>query len=103
MSAAKTIITSNNLVQMTLSNYGFYGNNFINRKASLEYPAGQGPLTYHTASGTAQGRGDQVNFPETASTCANDDCHSLSKADDVATFEPACSSCHPDRVVDHGP
>jgi hypothetical protein len=38
----KTIITSNNLVAMTLSNYGFYGNNFTSRKASLEYPTGLG-------------------------------------------------------------
>ena len=35
-------IADGNLVQMTVTNYGFYGNNFFNRTASLEYPAGRG-------------------------------------------------------------
>jgi hypothetical protein len=30
------------LVRMTVTNYGFYGNNFFKRDASLEYPAGRG-------------------------------------------------------------
>lgn len=35
-------IADGNLVHMTVTNYGFYGNNFFNRTASLEYPAGRG-------------------------------------------------------------
>jgi hypothetical protein len=35
-------IADGNLVQMTVTNYGFYGNNFFNRSPSLEYPAGRG-------------------------------------------------------------
>jgi hypothetical protein len=35
-------IADGNLMQMTVTNYGFYGNNFFNRTPSLEYPAGQG-------------------------------------------------------------
>lgn len=31
-----------NAVAMTVTNYGFYGNNFFNRAPSLEYPAGRG-------------------------------------------------------------
>jgi hypothetical protein len=31
-----------NLVHMTFTNYGFYGNNFFSREASLEYPANRG-------------------------------------------------------------
>lgn len=31
-----------NAVAMTITNYGFYGNNFFNRAPSLEYPAGRG-------------------------------------------------------------
>lgn len=34
--------TNNNLVKMTVTNYGFYGNNFFKRDASLEYPANRG-------------------------------------------------------------
>ena len=33
---------SGNRVHMTVTNYGFYGNNFFNRSASLEYPGGRG-------------------------------------------------------------
>jgi hypothetical protein len=35
-------IADGNRVHMTATNYGFFGNNFINRTASLEYPAGLG-------------------------------------------------------------
>lgn len=38
----KTVLTTNNLVGTTLTNYGFMGNNFTARSASLEYPAGSG-------------------------------------------------------------
>ena len=31
-------VTDNNLVGMTISNYGFLGNNFVSRSPSLEYP-----------------------------------------------------------------
>jgi len=34
--------TDNNRVKMTITNYGFYGNNFFKREASLEYPANRG-------------------------------------------------------------
>jgi hypothetical protein len=34
--------TDNNLVKLTVTNYGFYGNNFFSRQASLEYPANRG-------------------------------------------------------------
>ena len=40
--AYKTYVPSNNLVGMTLTNYGFIGNNFISRAPSLEYPLGTG-------------------------------------------------------------
>lgn len=35
-------VTDNNLHAMTITNYGFTGNNFITRVASWEYPAGSG-------------------------------------------------------------
>jgi hypothetical protein len=35
-----TKVANNNLVGMTLSNYGFIGNNFISRAPSFEYPLG---------------------------------------------------------------
>ena len=35
-------IATGSRVHMTITNYGFYGNNFFNRKASLEYPANRG-------------------------------------------------------------
>lgn len=35
-------IATGSQVYMTVTNYGFYGNNFFNRKASLEYPANRG-------------------------------------------------------------
>jgi hypothetical protein len=35
-------ITDNNLVGVTITNYGFVGNNFINRSPSFEYPLGTG-------------------------------------------------------------
>ena len=38
----RQVVTSNNLMSVTLTNYGFFGNNFISRAASLEYPAGLG-------------------------------------------------------------
>lgn len=35
-------ISNNNLVGVTITNYGFVGNNFINRSPSFEYPLGSG-------------------------------------------------------------
>lgn len=35
-------ITSQNLLAVTITNYGFVGNNFFSRAASFEYPAGAG-------------------------------------------------------------
>jgi hypothetical protein len=35
-----TRITNNNLVGLTLTNYGFIGNNFVSRSPSFEYPLG---------------------------------------------------------------
>ncbi|OGF13434.1 MAG: hypothetical protein A2W00_05500 [Candidatus Eisenbacteria bacterium RBG_16_71_46] len=35
-------VTDNNLVGVTISNYGFIGNNFISRSPSFEYPLGTG-------------------------------------------------------------
>ena len=35
-------VTDSNLVGMTVTNYGFLGNNFISRSPSLEYPLGAG-------------------------------------------------------------
>lgn len=35
-------IAQGNRVGMTLTNYGFFGNNFVDRSASLEYPIGSG-------------------------------------------------------------
>lgn len=35
-------IADGNLIQMTVTNYGFHGNNFFNRTPSLEFPAGRG-------------------------------------------------------------
>lgn len=36
------VIATGSKVNMTLTNYGFYGNNFFSRDASLEYPANRG-------------------------------------------------------------
>jgi len=36
------VIATGSLVNMTITNYGFYGNNFFSRDASLEYPANRG-------------------------------------------------------------
>jgi hypothetical protein len=38
----RSVVTSNNLIAVTITNYGFWGNNFISRSPSLEYPAGSG-------------------------------------------------------------
>jgi hypothetical protein len=38
----KVRITSNNLVGLTTTNYGFFGNNFVSRSPSFEYPLGTG-------------------------------------------------------------
>jgi hypothetical protein len=38
----KVKISNNNLVGLTVSNYGFYGNNFVSRSPSFEYPLGSG-------------------------------------------------------------
>jgi hypothetical protein len=35
-------IQSGNAIAITMTNYGFYGNNFFRREASLEYPANRG-------------------------------------------------------------
>ncbi len=35
-------ITDNNLMGITVSNYGFIGNNFVSRSPSMEYPLGSG-------------------------------------------------------------
>ncbi len=40
--AYKVKISSNNLVGVTISNYGFFGNNFVSRSPSFEYPLGAG-------------------------------------------------------------
>jgi len=40
--AYRVRITSNNLVGLTTTNYGFFGNNFVSRAASFEYPLGTG-------------------------------------------------------------
>ena len=40
--AYKVKISNNNLVGITVSNYGFYGNNFVSRSPSFEYPLGSG-------------------------------------------------------------
>ncbi|MEO5617760.1 MAG: hypothetical protein ABIS67_08310, partial [Candidatus Eisenbacteria bacterium] len=38
----RSVVTTNNLVAVTLTNYGFIGNNFTSRAPSFEYPAGLG-------------------------------------------------------------
>ncbi len=38
----RSLVTSNNKLAVTLTNYGFIGNNFISRSSSFEYPAGLG-------------------------------------------------------------
>ncbi len=38
----RSLVTTNNLCAVTLTNYGFIGNNFISRAPSFEYPAGSG-------------------------------------------------------------
>jgi hypothetical protein len=38
----KSEVLDQNLVGMTVTNYGFWGNNFVSRAASLEYPLGAG-------------------------------------------------------------
>jgi len=40
--AYKVKISNNNLVGITVSNYGFFGNNFVSRSPSFEYPLGSG-------------------------------------------------------------
>lgn len=35
-------VTDNNLMGVTVTNYGFVGNNFVNRTPSMEYPLGSG-------------------------------------------------------------
>ena len=35
-------VTNNNLMGITVTNYGFVGNNFVNRTPSMEYPLGTG-------------------------------------------------------------
>ena len=35
-------ITNNNLIGLTVTNYGFFGNNFVSRSPSFEYPLGTG-------------------------------------------------------------
>jgi hypothetical protein len=40
--AYRVRITNNNLVGLTTTNYGFFGNNFTSRSASFEYPLGTG-------------------------------------------------------------
>jgi len=35
-------VTDNNLMSVTVTNYGFVGNNFVSRTPSMEYPAGTG-------------------------------------------------------------
>ena len=38
----RSMVTTNNRIAMTITNYGFIGNNFISRSPSFEYPAGLG-------------------------------------------------------------
>jgi hypothetical protein len=38
----RSMVTTNNKIAMTITNYGFIGNNFISRSPSFEYPAGLG-------------------------------------------------------------
>jgi len=40
--AFRVKVTNNNLVGLTVSNYGFFGNNFTSRSPSFEYPLGTG-------------------------------------------------------------
>ncbi len=40
--AYRVRITENNLVGLTTTNYGFFGNNFVSRSPSFEYPLGTG-------------------------------------------------------------
>jgi hypothetical protein len=46
-SAFAVRITENNLIEMTITNYGFFGNNFASTKASLVYPKGANPVLEH--------------------------------------------------------
>ena len=43
--------TTNNLVEMTMTNYGFFGNNFNSTKASLVYPKGTTDAYEHMVRG----------------------------------------------------
>jgi hypothetical protein len=38
----RVLVTDNNLMGITVSNYGFIGNNFVSRSPSMEYPLGTG-------------------------------------------------------------
>ncbi len=40
--AYRVRITNNNLIGLTTTNYGFFGNNFVSRSPSFEYPLGTG-------------------------------------------------------------
>ena len=44
-------IAKGNEIHMTLTNYGFYGNNFFRRDASFEYPANRDPGYEHMVRG----------------------------------------------------
>ncbi len=50
-SAFAIYVTNNNLVAMTVSNYGFLGNNFSSRDASLVYPSGAAHAYEHMVRG----------------------------------------------------
>lgn len=50
-SAFAATVTTNNLIQMTLTNYGFMGNNFSSRNPSLVYPKGAVQIYEHMVRG----------------------------------------------------
>uniref|UniRef100_A0A832I2P3 Uncharacterized protein n=1 Tax=Eiseniibacteriota bacterium TaxID=2212470 RepID=A0A832I2P3_UNCEI len=50
-SAFAATVTTNNLIQMTITNYGFLGNNFSSRNPSLVYPKGAPQIYEHLVRG----------------------------------------------------
>jgi hypothetical protein len=82
-------IQNGNAIAMTMTNYGFYGNNFFRRDASFEYPANRG--YEHMVRGGlwvgAEATDDRGEFPGV--TCGTVDASAGPNSTEASEFTPS--------------
>ena len=82
------VIATGSRVHMTITNYGFYGNNFFSRDASLEYPANRG-YEHITRGGLWVGAKAQDVIEFTGVTTGTVDAAQGATSPEASEFTPA--------------